>query len=119
MQQKGLVPKRFKGLVVMSVHVTFERKPLVLRHQRELAEGSTCGLLTHEEVQHDHVYEIHQPGAVVVGGCLLHCVTVAWLLLPPGGQQVNRENSHVIFVVCVVIIKQVPCSACHWSTLIK
>lgn len=45
----------------------------------------TClrALLTHEEVQHGHVYEIHQPGAVVVWWCLLHCVTIGWHLLPP------------------------------------
>lgn len=80
-----------------------------------MCKSSTCELLTHEEVQHGHVYEIHQPGAMVVGGCLLHCVTVGWLLLPPGGQQVNREDSQmfcVYCILCVVIIKQVPCSAC-------
>lgn len=43
MQQKGLVSKRFKGLIVMSVHVTFEWKPLLLRHQRELAEVALVG----------------------------------------------------------------------------
>lgn len=32
MQQKGLVPKLFKCLIVMSVHVAFEWKPL-LYHQ--------------------------------------------------------------------------------------
>lgn len=83
---------------------------IVIRSSTGICGSSTCGLLTHEEVQHGHVYEIHQPGAVVVGGCLLHCVTVAWLLLPPGGQQVNSEDSHVLCVLCAVMIKQVPCS---------
>lgn len=60
---------------------------IVIVASTRMSKSSTCGLLTHEEVQHGHVYEIHQPGAMVVGGCLLHCVTVGWLLLPPEGNR--------------------------------
>lgn len=35
MQQKGLVPKLVKCLIVMSVHVAFEWKPLLLYPQHE------------------------------------------------------------------------------------
>lgn len=50
-----------------------------------LSEGLSCcakKILTHEKIQDDHVHEIHQSGAIIVGWRPFDFVTVGGVLLP-------------------------------------
>ena len=107
-QQKSLIAKCLKRLIVMSVHVALSWEMSVFY---SLHSGKfVCSLLqerfgehikfqinklTHEEVQHGHVYEIHQSGAAVVRRRFFHRVTVGRVLFPPainGAETINKEK---------------------------
>lgn len=66
-------------------HFTFCEYVLKFHVKKRLKE------LTHEIVQHGHVDEIHQSGAVVVGRRFLHLVTVGGVCFPPDGAMERKK----------------------------
>lgn len=75
---------------------------------------------THQKVQYDHIYEVHQSCALIVWWRLFHCWTVVWLWLPPKtdrqavGQILGQYSNVLLLDTYPTIQRKMYCTTFIW-----
>lgn len=97
---KGLISKLFKRLIMVSIHVPCGNTNTQLSRNKQNKQTFTVASchacrLTHEEVKDGHVHDVQQPCATVVRWRLFDFLAVVWVHLPPEEHQTNSVRTVV------------------------